>query len=226
LKPYSDEITDRLTGRHELSARLAAEQSPARRILDVGCAGGWFESLCADRLQSRLDGIDTRADMLERARRDAPHASYTTASVFALPFSEGTFDGAVMFEVIEHVPRHTELAALREVRRVLTQGGWLLLSTPFAHPAAALLDPAWYVGHRHYTRARILSLVGAAGFRPRNSIVRGGFWELGGVNALYIFKWLLNAEAPLKDLVERHRAQEFLADREGISNIFVQAVAA
>ena len=50
-------------------------------------------------------------------------------------------------------------------------------------------------------------------------------WEQGAIIALYAFKWLLDAEAPLKDVVERHRTREFLRDQEGISNIFVQAVA-
>jgi SAM-dependent methyltransferase len=225
LRPYSDDFGERHTARQELSVRLAMAQPAAQRVLDVGCASGWFELLCAGRLASDLFGIDVGTAMLEQAKRNAPHARYTAGSVLALPFADAEFDGAVMFEVIEHVPKDAEAQALREVRRVLKPGSWLLLSTPFAHPVSATLDPAWYFGHRHYSRKRITALMEAAGFRTDASMVRGGLWELGGIIALYAFKWLLGAEAPLKELFERHRTGEFLSGQEGISNIFVQAVA-
>jgi SAM-dependent methyltransferase len=225
LKPYSCDVAERLTARHELSMRLASSQPFAPRLLDVGCANGWFEFLCAGRLESAVSAIDVEPALVEAAKRNAPHADYAVGSVFSLPFPDATFDGAVMFEVIEHVPRHSEVAALKEVRRVLKPGGWLVLSTPYAHPISSLLDPAWYFGHRHYSRERIVSLMAAAGFRTNGSIVRGGLWELGGNISLYAFKWLLRSEPPLKGLFERHRTREFLAERAGICNIFVQAVA-
>ena len=226
LKPYSSDVAERLTARHELSVRLASSQTFAPRILDVGCASGWFEYLCAGRLDSAIAGIDVDPSIVAEAQPNAPHAEYAVGSVFSLPFADESFDGAVMFEVIEHVPARCEVAALTEVRRVLKPGGWLVLSTPYAHPASMLLDPAWYFGHRHYSRDRIESILADAGFRTVDSIVRGGLWELAGNIGLYTFKWLLRSEPPLKSVVERHRRDEFLSERPGICNIFVQAVAA
>jgi SAM-dependent methyltransferase len=205
--------------------RLASSQAHAGRILDVGCASGWFEFLCADRLASAICAVDLESATIEEAKRNAPHAEYVVGSVFSLPFADATFDGAVMFEVIEHVPRHSEVAALKEVRRVLKTGGWLVLSTPYAHPVSTMFDPAWYFGHRHYTRDRIVSIMAVAGFRTVDAIVRGGLWELGGNIALYACKWMLRSEPPLKGLVEQHREREFLSARPGICNIFVQAIA-
>jgi SAM-dependent methyltransferase len=205
--------------------RLVAAQPAAQRVLDVGCASGWFEFLCTGRLDTAISAIDLEPATIEQARRNAPHADYAAASVFSLPFADATFDGAVMFEVIEHVPRQSEIAALKEVRRVLKRGGWLILSTPFAHPVSTVLDPAWYFGHRHYSHDRIVSIMADAGFRTVTSIVRGGLWELWGNITLYAFKWLLRSEPPLKSLIERRREREFLTERTGICNIFVQAVA-
>jgi SAM-dependent methyltransferase len=225
LTPYSDRVVGRLTGRHELSVDLVMARGFAQRVLDVGCGNGWFEYMCADQLKSELCGVDPSGAMIEQAKQNAPHAQFVQGSVFELPFPDAAFDGAVMFEVIEHVPKNREIAALKEVRRVLKKGGWLVLSTPYAHPLSATLDVAWYFGHRHYSRTRICALMQAAGFWPEASIVRGGLWELSAVLALYAFKWLLNAESPLKDLVERRRQQEFRSDRPGISNVFIWAVA-
>jgi ubiquinone/menaquinone biosynthesis C-methylase UbiE len=222
---YSDDLTGQFTARQELSIRIAAQQTHTERVLDVGCANGWFEYLCRERLHAHIDGIDVGCPVLEAARRNAPHATYTKASVLSLPFADGTFDGAVMFEVIEHLPRRSEDEALREIRRVLKPNAWFLLSTPFANPVAVLLDPAWYVGHRHYTVEGIVALLESASFRVQKTLVRGGLWELCGVFWFYLFKWLFNAQAPLQDVFERRRAREFLEEREGISNIFVLAVA-
>ena len=225
LKPYSDFVIERLTARHDFCIDLAASQEHAARILDVGCASGWFEYLAPKHLRSSVCGVEVSEAMLEQAKRNAPEAEFVAGSVFALPFADGTFDGAVMFEVIEHVPKQREVEALREVRRVMKIGSWLLLSTPYAHPLSELADPAWIFGHRHYSRRRIELLLHSAGFLPINSSVRGGLWDCGGTIALYIFKWLLNAEPPFKDVVDRHRRMEFHSNHAGIGNIFVQAVA-
>jgi len=225
LRPYSDCVAERLTARHEFCVRLTAAQEYAARIIDVGCASGWFEYLCAIRLRSSVCGVEISEAMVEQAKQNAPEAEFVVGSVFALPFSDGAFNAAVMFEVIEHVPKQREIEALREVRRVVKEGSWLLLSTPYAHPLSSLLDPAWYFGHRHYSRSRIEYLLGSAGFKASNFMVRGGLWDCGGTIALYIFKWLLNAEPPLKGTVDRHRWHEFVPDQAGIGNIFIRAVA-
>jgi ubiquinone/menaquinone biosynthesis C-methylase UbiE len=50
------------------------------------------------------------------------------ASIFALPFADGSFQTVVCSEVIEHVPGRE--APLRELARVNRKGGTLVLGTP------------------------------------------------------------------------------------------------
>lgn len=45
------------------------------------------------------------------------------------PFDDASFDGVLFCEVIEHL-QMDPLHALREIRRVLRPGGWLILTTP------------------------------------------------------------------------------------------------
>src|SRR5467141_1606007 len=52
------------------------------------------------------------------------------ADALHLPFVSGTFDEVVFTDVIEHIPRRLERSVLNEIRRVLSIGGRLLISTP------------------------------------------------------------------------------------------------
>ena len=51
------------------------------------------------------------------------------ADSVALPFADGSFDCALMGDVIEHLPWEVAVDALRDVRRVLRPGGVLLVHT-------------------------------------------------------------------------------------------------
>jgi SAM-dependent methyltransferase len=61
-------------------------------------------------------------------RRNLPNAQYTEFDGRTLPFGDGSFDGAFMNEVFEHVA--DERRALAEIRRVLKPGGILVLISP------------------------------------------------------------------------------------------------
>jgi SAM-dependent methyltransferase len=101
-----------------------------------------------------------------RARVSGPVAE---ADVTDLPFADGTFDAAVLGEVLEHV-EHDRLA-LTEVARVLRPEGLLALSVP-AGPTRFGPSDHW-AGHvRRYSRQSLVETCEAAGFR----ILRCSAW--------------------------------------------------
>ncbi len=89
--------------------------------LDVGCGTG--RNLPLYTAGVRVVALDPHWDVLQRARRRAPHVPLVQASVEALPFSDGTFDTVVSGLVFCSVgdPRR----GLAEVRRVLRPDGRL-----------------------------------------------------------------------------------------------------
>ena len=91
------------------------------RTLDVGCGTGRNLPLYAAGV--RVVALDPHWDVLQRARRRAPHIPLVQASVEALPFSDGTFDTVVSGLVFCSVgdPRR----GLAEVKRVLHPDGRL-----------------------------------------------------------------------------------------------------
>lgn len=101
------------------------------------------------------------------------------ANALALPFKNGSFSVVVFSEVLEHLPRGTELRAFREIHRVLKPGGILVLSTPSAEglwgKLYTITDPAfWTIGHRHYTEDALRRLLDCSGFTIDWLTKRGG----------------------------------------------------
>jgi ubiquinone/menaquinone biosynthesis C-methylase UbiE len=107
---------------------LLEEITGVRRGLDVGCGPGQFTILVAERVPgAELWGIDLAPTMIELARRHAAASSaaarlhFEVADVAHLPFPDGQFDAILSSGSIKHWP--DQLAALREIHRVLAPGG-------------------------------------------------------------------------------------------------------
>ena len=94
-----------------------------QRWLDVGCGSGAFTALLAERAApAELHGIDRSPAMLAYARERLPHSvQLHEGDAAALPFSDASFDAAVMPLVIVFLDE--PLRAVAEMRRVVRPGG-------------------------------------------------------------------------------------------------------
>ena len=92
------------------------------KTLDVGCGTKPYEKLYASSTYIGLD-ICSHEDYGDRNKAD----TFYDGSCF--PFPNGSFDSVVTTQVLEHVFKPN--AFLREINRVLREGGLLLLSVPF-----------------------------------------------------------------------------------------------
>jgi ubiquinone/menaquinone biosynthesis C-methylase UbiE len=101
---------------------------PATRLLDVGCPSGWLAPLVLGKVSEYV--------CLERVLPAPPNASlqisFVSGSALKPPFKDQNFDAVCLFDVIEHLPKGSELTTLREAHRVLRPGGGLYVSTPHA----------------------------------------------------------------------------------------------
>jgi ubiquinone/menaquinone biosynthesis C-methylase UbiE len=132
-------------------------------LLDVGCgSGALIRSLARDVNGMTFVGVDPAPQMLAAAASHSHHgrAAFARAPAEALPFRDATFDVVVSSVSFGHWP--DQPAGLRECRRVLVDGGALVLVDVFAR----WLNLATRRGDRHsaHTRSRTTELLRASGF--------------------------------------------------------------
>jgi ubiquinone/menaquinone biosynthesis C-methylase UbiE len=98
------------------------------RALDLGCGNGRFYGLFKKRGAGYV-GIDNSEKMIGIAKEKYPEADFRTASGLDIPFPDSSFDKVYGIAVLHHIPgRELRLAFLEESRRVLKEGGNLVLT--------------------------------------------------------------------------------------------------
>jgi SAM-dependent methyltransferase len=99
---------------------------PARaRILDAGCGSG--RNMVELARHGTVTGVELSETSVALAR-ERGSGEVVAGSVLEMPFADGSFDLAVSLDVVEHLD--DDLAALRELRRVVRPGGALLVTVP------------------------------------------------------------------------------------------------
>ncbi len=115
----------------EVDAEIHTE--PDSRILDIGSAWG-YNAMVLRRLGYRVVGMDLIVDQFPVGQRIAGFNEVEFlvlgGDAAAVPFESGSFDCITMVETMEHIYESDRPAALSECRRVLRDGGRLILSTP------------------------------------------------------------------------------------------------
>jgi 2-polyprenyl-3-methyl-5-hydroxy-6-metoxy-1,4-benzoquinol methylase len=150
------------------------------RVIDIGAGSGSVTEHYADgREVMALDVSRWCVGELERRFANAPNVTIRKGDVRELTSETGSFDSAVMINVLEHIK--DDVAALRTVSRLLRPGGRIVLYVPALNALYGAFDHK--VGHyRRYAPWRIREVVAAAGLRSVDARY---------VNALSIPGWLI-----------------------------------
>ncbi|MCA8953678.1 MAG: class I SAM-dependent methyltransferase [Planctomycetes bacterium] len=145
---------------------------PNSRVLDVGCAAGYFLRVMRDRGHD-VHGVELSEAIAKEAVAalgdDRIHIGTLDDAALAMNYEPGSFDLVTLWDVIEHVP--DPQAVLRKIRELLKPGRRLLLETQnVASRWARMLGRRWhhYKHHEHlfhFTPATIERLLRDCGFK-------------------------------------------------------------
>lgn len=128
LAPYANLVNAR-------NARVVELCSGGEALLDVGSGYGDLLYLLRDRYRV-LRGLDPSAKSVELATdnlaKRGVRADYRFDQGVAesLPYEDGVFDTVITLDTYEHIEPRFRMEALVEARRVLRDGGQLIIVTP------------------------------------------------------------------------------------------------
>jgi len=102
-------------------------------VLDAGCGRGFYPAFLRAVSGARVVGCELELGHLAVARRalhGARDVHLVRADLGALPFAPASFDGAILSEVLEHVP--DDVAVLRQLAAAVRSGGRIAITVPNA----------------------------------------------------------------------------------------------
>jgi 2-polyprenyl-3-methyl-5-hydroxy-6-metoxy-1,4-benzoquinol methylase len=150
-----------------------------KNVLDVGCGLGFFLGLAREKGYTPY-GIEPSIEASKYARCESGVEVFT-GSITEFAATGKMFDIVTVQHVLEHIPRPVEF--IRNIRRVLANGGMLVIVVPNANSLIGNLAREKWLGFAvdehvcHYTLKTLRLLLERCGFGIRKFIVPQ--WDIG-----------------------------------------------
>ncbi len=202
---YYGEPTDPATERARERIHWMCSQAVGNDVLDIGCSQG-IACLILGREGFRCTGIDLEAASLTVAREALDkeddivrqRVTFRLADASQLPFEDGSVDTVLLGEVLEHLVHPARI--LSETRRVLREGGRLIVTVPYGLNA--------FRDHKNtYYPVSLLELVQPL-FRTRTIETHGNYITYSGLKDPSYDPRALAAEDRLEQCLRLEKALE------------------
>lgn len=114
------------------------------RLLDLGCGGGHFLAMIADKWgngKGDLYGVDYSQSAVDLAKSLLPHGHFYRVLAHKTGLKNESFDLIVAMEILEHVINPEQV--LEEAWRLLASGGKLIITVPNG-------EKDYWIGHTNF----------------------------------------------------------------------------
>lgn len=153
-------------GMHEIALCLLRRALPAAplRMLEAGCGTGNFALKLAKEFGCGIDLADLASEGLGYARSHGLRR-LLQADIRALPLESGQYDCVLSLDVLIHLRRGTEFAAIAELARVARPGGVVMIRVA-ALDALRSRHSEFTHERQRFTKKRLLHLARENGLEP------------------------------------------------------------
>ena len=98
------------------------------KVLDLGCGNGRYFPLFEEKGVEYF-GADNSKRLIDIAKKKHPDGKFQEGDALSIPFPDNNFDKVYSIAVLHHIPsRELRMLMLKEVRRILRPGGFLILT--------------------------------------------------------------------------------------------------
>lgn len=203
---------------------LRSKNLKNKTIVDVGCSTGLLESKLIDLDFKKIISFDPSEKAVNFAKKNIndKRVSFFVSTADKIPAKDNSTDLVIIFDVIEHVPANTEDKVFGEINRVLKKGGVMLLTTPNNNLFTNLIDPAWYLGHRHYIPKNLKMIIEKSGLKVKKVETRGSIWGSIYMLWFYVMKWIFGQSLPRSGWIEKKEDEGY--NKKGIFTLHIEAV--
>ncbi len=97
------------------------DKKDSEKVLELGCSSGFLTKHLG-----KVTAIDTSEGMLKITKQKNPLATCIPGDMFSMQFKDNSFDKVVTMRVWNHLDHTDLIRAIRESKRVLKVGGYLI----------------------------------------------------------------------------------------------------
>jgi SAM-dependent methyltransferase len=169
----ADELDRKPLDRHLLN-RFAEEVQGQGMVADLGCGPGHVARYLSDQ-GVRVTGLDLSEQMIRVAVSRNPGIEFRVVDITSLDVDDGTYAGAILFYSLVHFEKSALGKVLREVRRVLTPAGLVLVAFHIGDQAVQvdeLFGVRVSLEFRFFPPALVCEALAGAGFHVIEQIER------------------------------------------------------
>ena len=189
-----------------------------KKVLDAGCWTGPIEKEIVERgIRTELTGIDENERVLKIATKSFPKFKFiqcglTEQSEGFVSNYKGYFDTIIFLDVIEHLPKGSEVEVMKFFNKILKQNGVIIMSTMASH-IFNFIDPAWLLSHRHYKIKSVDRIIEDGGLQTTEVLQIGNLcWDVD-LLLFYVYKHILKRKYQTSDSMFRKIKRGFEAPR-------------
>lgn len=154
------------------------------RVLDLGCGAGVPISKFLIDNGHKVTGIDFAQGMLRLARKNVPKARFLRMDITKLKFNQNSFDCAVSFYAIIHVPREKHSKIYKNLHKILKNNAVILVNAGGNKEWEEIAND--YIGvpmfWSFYSPKRTLGIIKNAGF----DVIWNKILKLGGETQFWV----------------------------------------